>query len=118
MPMPQGAERCAVFCLHCRLEQGTVVQASRILSRCTLLSWPGRGEFCIDGLQVGACLQRGRCTREMVAGHGEVTPLTVQLNRGIRPGGIGHAPPHTTRHGSPDQDMHARLTPGVLCITC
>src|SRR5215470_4175615 len=81
--MPQGAERCAVFCLHRSVEQGAVVQASWFPSRFGLLSWPGRGEFRIDCLQLGACLQRGRCTRKMVAGHGEVTPLTVQLNAAI-----------------------------------
>ncbi len=52
----------------------------------------------------------------MVASDGEVAPLTVHLNGGLRVWRTWHAPPYAAGNGPPQQDMNPRLAGRIFRV--
>src|SRR5947209_16799169 len=71
----------------------------------------------VDGSQLLACLDGRGCPAQVVVGHREVAPFTVQPDGGLRLWGARHGPACSARNGAAYQDMNAGLARGVFGVT-
>src|SRR5439155_17095053 len=73
-------------------------------------------DFRMDSAQLWASIDGRGCSVQVVAGHREVAPFTVQLNGSLRMWGARHRPACSARNGAAYQDMNAGLARRVFGI--